>query len=258
MLGFLSIEVVRYGSLDYARQLRERSLALNRSIPDAVDHHSWCLWELGEICRLSGAPTDARRCYEEARPIFEALRNEVGLAYYRRGLGDLALAAEDFAAAAGHFTAAGEILSGRPDQAWSQVYMANGLARALVGMGKPSEALGQVKSSLIALRRQKLPHLEPLLLATIAELALAGDRADITATVCGLLSHHPLTWNETRAYAASLAAEGRAALGDAEADAADARGRALDLKALVAGLADIAADEPDQWLDEATRLIQRP
>ena len=256
LLGQYSMEVVRYGNIDFARQLRERSLAITRDLAFAFNE-PWNLWELGEVYRVAGSPVEARRYYEEARAIFQSLGDPFGLAFHRRGLGDLALAAGDFSAAADHFAAAVDLLSELFSRPSAQVYMANGRARALIGLGRPDEALEQIKTALSTARRHVLTTFYPLLLATGVELALAAGRAHLAAMWCELLAIHPLTWNETRRHAATLAARARAAIGDEAAEAAVARGRSLDAKALIPGLADIAADEPDAWLDAAMRLIDQ-
>jgi hypothetical protein len=51
-----------------------------------------------------------------------------------------------------------------------------------------------------------------------------------------------MTWNETRATIARLAAQARVTLGEAAANAAESRGRSLDAAALVAALAVLPPD----------------
>jgi tetratricopeptide (TPR) repeat protein len=253
LLGMHSIEMVRYGNLDEARQLRERSMAITRDLA-FTSNEPWNLWELGEVCRVAGSPVEARGYYEEARLKFQTLGDPFGLAFHRRGMGDLALAAGDFAAAADHFATAGDLWSELPSPFADQVYLANGCARALIGLGRPDEALVKIETALSMARRYILPTHYPLLLATAIELALSAGRADLTATWCGVLDVHPLTWNETRRQAEFLTARACAALGVEAAEALAARGRSLDAEALFAGLAAIAADETAKWLDAAARL----
>ena len=93
-----------------------------------------------------------------------------------------------------------------------------------------------------------MTDLQPVLLAAVAELALAAERAEAAATLCGLVAAHPMTWNETRVTTARLAAQARATLGEAAADAAEARGRTLDAPTLIARLAALPPDLA-AWLD---------
>jgi tetratricopeptide (TPR) repeat protein len=254
MLGQYSINAVRYGRIDHALRLRERSLQLTREL-SLTTNEPWNLWELGEAYRVAGAPAEARRYFEEARVLFRSQGNRMGLAYHRRGLGDLAHLTGDSIAAADHFTAAIDYLRDFPDEIWCQVYMVNGLARALIDLAQPSEALEQVRSALTMLRRYRLVVLVSPLLATVAELALACGRAEPAAALCAMLSAHPITWNEIRARSAALAVRARAALDDEAAHTAEAIGRSLEPTLLAFGLAGIPAEEPQEWLDQTIRLI---
>ena len=246
-LGRLSMELARYGDVDRARVVREQALALTRELA----YHSnepWNLWELGEVHRVAGSPAEARRLYTEAQAIFRVQGHGFGLAYYERGLGDLALMAGDYATAARHFTAARALMSEYPDQTWSMVYVTIGLARALNGDGQLTAAAATLYEALPTTANRSLTDLQPVLLATVAELALTGGRADAALVLCALLADHPLTWNETRPRVAALSERARATLGDAAAGAAEAHGRTLEVSALVAALAALPPDLT-AWLD---------
>ena len=91
-LGRLSMDLVRYGDIDRARETRERSLALVRELAHQTNE-PWNLWELGEVHRVAGSPAEARRYYEAAGAIFRAQGHGFGMGYYERGLGDMALMA---------------------------------------------------------------------------------------------------------------------------------------------------------------------
>ena len=246
-LGQLSIETLRYGDPDRARVLREQALARVRELGHR-SNEPWNLWELGEVYRVIGQPDKARRYYDEARPLFRAQGHGFGESYCERGLGDLALAAGDFATAIGHFTAARALASEYPDQFWSQLYVTIQLARTLNGCGQPGEALAVLHAALPVATASVVKGLHPGLMTAVAELALAAGRAEAAATLCGLVAAHPMTWNETRATTARLAAQARATLGEAAADAAEARGRTLDAPTLIARLAALPPDLA-AWLD---------
>lgn len=134
------------------------------------------------------------------------------------------------------------------DQIWSWSYVPDGLARARLGSGRLAAALESLREALSLVAASNLNELQPTVLTTLAEMALAAGRADGAATLGGLLANHPLTWNETRPRVAAVAAQARAALGDEAADAAEARGRSLDATALIARLAALPRDLA-AWLD---------
>ena len=246
-LGQMSIALVRYGSIAQARTCREKALALVRELGHR-SNEPWNLWELGEVHRVAGSTAEARRYYDEALTLFRAQSHGFGVSYFERGLGDLALMTGDYDAALRHFTTAQAQMSEYPDQIWSWIYVSMERARALIGRGQPDEALQSLREVLPMVATSNLTELEPVLLATIADMGLAAGRADAAAMLCGLLAHHPLTWNETRPLVNALAARAQAALGDEAAGAAQARGRSLDAAALIATLATLPPDL-DAWLD---------
>ena len=254
-LGFLSLQAVRFGDLDETRRMRERALALTRELGYS-DNESWNLWELGEVHRVAGSTVEARRYYDEARALFDAQGNRFGLAYYERGLGDLALMAGDAAAAARRFSAARDLMADYPNEEWSLAYVLTGLARALAGSDRLDEAPAALAAAIVPIAGNHTPiDMETLVVAAAAEMALAGGRAQLGATLCALLAAHPLTWNETRARVAALVARARQGLGDDTTAAAEARGRLLDLHALIAGLAALPPVEAGPWLDAVARLV---
>src|SRR5690606_16550126 len=91
-------EAVRYRDLDYARSIRERSLALSEEAGDLYGQ-AWSSWEMGEIYRVGGDLPGARQWYERARELFEAVEDSSGFTFYYRALGDLALATGAYAQA---------------------------------------------------------------------------------------------------------------------------------------------------------------
>lgn len=254
-LGFLGMTLVRYGDVNESLRLRREALAASRDIGFTANV-PWNLWEMGEAYRLAGSPAEARASYDEARAMFQAQHHDFGLGYCERGYGDLALMAGDPTAAAGHFAAAQRLIGQYPDQAWSFVYVSNGLARAHSGLGQPVAALAQLVAALPVANNFRLTEMQTLLLATVAELALAAGRARLAAALCALLAGHPLTWNETRARVAALAAAAAGILSEAGSAAVPAC--VLDVVALSGALATLPAGDPDEWLGHAESLALPP
>jgi tetratricopeptide (TPR) repeat protein len=85
-----SLQATRYTNLDYALEMRKKSLEIAIEVENQNDiaYHTW---ELGEIFRLMGALEQARKYYQEALPLFEKLQDHVGIGFYHRGCGEIAM-----------------------------------------------------------------------------------------------------------------------------------------------------------------------
>jgi len=92
----------RYGTLEEAWQLREEHLRLTNEAGFELEH-AWGLWEAGELARLAGDAKTALRYFQESHAHMQPARLEMGIGFYHRGLGDLALARGEFDEAAEHF-----------------------------------------------------------------------------------------------------------------------------------------------------------
>ncbi|MFN2188121.1 MAG: BTAD domain-containing putative transcriptional regulator, partial [Candidatus Promineifilaceae bacterium] len=119
-LSLESIHLARYGDLDHARHLRIENMAVARDLEEVV-LLSWSIWEMGEIERLSGNLSEARRLYIQSRELFTQESDQVGLCFYNKGMGDLALMRADYREAQQRFMSALEYAV-NANHDWSQVY----------------------------------------------------------------------------------------------------------------------------------------
>ena len=89
-LSWESLAASRYGSLEYALELRQKSLEIAREVSNQNDI-AWHTWELGEIYRLMGDLDQARKYFLEAQPHFEKLNDLIGLGFFHRGYAEIAM-----------------------------------------------------------------------------------------------------------------------------------------------------------------------
>jgi predicted ATPase/DNA-binding SARP family transcriptional activator len=201
-----SYEAVRYSDLAHARATRERSLSLARQAGYRYEE-AWQLWELGEIERVAGDYTTARQHYDQAQVLFAGARDrasslavETGDIFYHRGLGDIAYACGDPAAAERHFQAS-LALASEVDYDWPAVYALAGLARAALALGRPGEARGYLYEALTKAQKYSAEGIMMVVLASIAELFAASGAPESAHPLASLVVAHPMTWHETRAQA---------------------------------------------------------
>jgi tetratricopeptide (TPR) repeat protein len=156
-----SYEALRYSDLSHARATRERSLDLARQTGDRFTV-AWQVWEMGEIERVAGNYTAARLHYEQAHVLFADIPDRMtswhvaqSTIFYHHGLGDIAYACGDPAAAEHHFQAS--LASAREnDHDWSAAYALAGLARAELALQRPDEAREHLYEALT--KAQKYGH----------------------------------------------------------------------------------------------------
>lgn len=139
----------------------------------------------------------------------------MGVAFYHRGLGDLALARGDWDEAHEQYRAyLGWAATG---DTWSRIYALCGVGRAEMGLGRLDPALGRFREALRLAVDSGRRDTVSLPVACLAHLAAAQGRAATAARLAAAVVNSPLTWIETREWAAPLAgekeSEGEGALG---------------------------------------------
>jgi tetratricopeptide (TPR) repeat protein len=198
-----SYEAVRYGDLEYALHLRERSLALSRQTATPYNE-AWDVWEMGELLRVMGQRQEARQWFERSRLLFNATGTEDGQSFYYRGLGDCGLAEGDYAEAERYF-AESAAWAERTRHPWQHTYALTGLAKTALAGGRLATARDWFGRALRM--AQEAGDAGGLVLVTILGIArwfrAMGD-ASRAEEVARLVLSHPLAWNETRGEAAAL------------------------------------------------------
>jgi hypothetical protein len=139
---------------------------------------------------------------------------------------------------------------------WAEARALAGLARAATRLGDAAEAAGSLARALRITESNNEMDLAMAVLLGAAEYALTFGRPDIALTLAEALAASRLTWNETRAQAAAVAGQARAALDHGAASRAEADGRTMDLGVLMTGLAPVPAETPEAWFTAVTRVIR--
>lgn len=222
-----SYEAVRYGDLEQARRTRLRSLALAREVNEAW-LEAWCTWEMGELLRVTGDMDDARFWFDRAAELFEQTQDMDGTGFYHRGLGDIALDGGDFITAQQEFGLSLEIAR-RNNHEWAIAYALAGLARACTGLAELTQARRHLTEALSWGQKLQERGVTLLALAALADWHAANGDAIRAVELAAQAEHHLASWRTIRKQAASRLAALAAELPPQESQAAQERGRQLDL-----------------------------
>jgi tetratricopeptide (TPR) repeat protein len=222
-LGWDGIYSLRYHSTERALFKRQGAMLLAEEFGLEYDR-AWSALELGDIYRVMGDAEAARRWFDTARPLFERLDQDMGVAFHHRGLGDLALARGDWLDAQEHHRAYLEW--GESGDTWSRIYALCGLGRAELGLGRSEEARGRFHEALRLAVDSGRRDTVSMPVACLAHLAAALGRAEEAARLAAAVVDSPLTWIETREWVRPLAEE-TARLGDGRLEMGEVVGRLL-------------------------------
>ncbi|MDX1615078.1 MAG: hypothetical protein R3300_12270, partial [Candidatus Promineifilaceae bacterium] len=225
-----SLYISRFGDLDEALRLRRQAQELARELDDGV-RLAWNAFELGELERIRGHIPAAAQAYHEAGRRFQMMDHPLGLAYYQRALGELALAAGDVAVARKHFKQFLDSLDWEMD--WNMRYAHLCLARAALAAGDWREV-----------ERWLQPLFETALVGEFRELALAGlavlaavrqqsGQPEESIELSAFVAAHTYTWQEYRRLARDVQRQASAQLEDATAADAQRRGQAARLEEMI-------------------------
>ena len=189
-------EAVRYRDLDYARSIRERSLALSEEAGDLYGQ-AWSSWEMGEIYRVGGDLPGARQWYERARELFEAVEDSSGFTFYYRALGDLALATGAYAQAIREFQKSLNYAR-ETSHDWAMAYALAGLGRAQMALRDYEEARKYFRRALRRALRASDQGVTLVVLGAVTSLYAETGDAEEALALGTLILEHPVTWRETR------------------------------------------------------------
>lgn len=229
-LHWESMQAARFGDPEQAVKLRVECLALARTLGDPR-RIAWSQWEMAELRRLEGDLVAARQGYRDALQYFQEAQYFLGIAFYNRGLGDIALMEGDFEMARERFELYLE-LAKTDSHLWSMAYALSGLGRAEVALGNLALANQHLRESFeLAYYISRDLCMLPLY-GLAAWLAASGEPARAIELAAFVANYH-LSWHETRRLAGELIAETLDRTGEVEAEAAIERGRQRDLDSVI-------------------------
>ena len=225
-----SLQVSRYGKLDYALELRKKSLEIAIEVKNQNDI-AWHTWELGEIYRLMGELEQAKKYYQEALPLFEKLQDHLGLGFYHRGYGDIALMVGNWEEARSEFQEA--LTNHEKEQRnlknWGQAYYHARLGIALVHLGAFGEAKLHLKTSLSRAEDWAHPDMNALPLTGIATLLANNGYSAEAIEIAACVINKPTTWHEVKQQASIILEMARQTLPPDDAMRAQEQGESLDI-----------------------------
>ncbi|MCL4266788.1 MAG: AAA family ATPase [Anaerolineae bacterium] len=229
MASWASIAFVRAGDLAQALPLRQQSLELPGGSRTVL--LAWHEWEMGDLQRIMGNQEAARHWYAQSRPLMEQL-DPLGVAYYHRGMGDLALADGRDAEARQHFEtchqiAAGQLTFGqRIFHEWTCAYALVGQGRAAAKMGNWDEARAFLVEALRLAHKQAELGLSLIVITNLAAICVEQGKWPEAARLAAFALENKATWYEFRGLAGVIMAEVRDHLTVAAAAQMEADGRA--------------------------------
>jgi predicted ATPase/DNA-binding SARP family transcriptional activator len=232
-LSWESLATSRYGSLDKALELRKRSLEVATEVGNPSDI-AWHTWELGEIFRLKGDLEQAKNNYKEAFPQFEKLQDNLGLGFYHRGNGDIALMRGNWTEARREFEEALQFQDReqRNFRRWGLTYYHAKLGIALVNLGEFDEARQHLNTSLSLVNTWPYPDIKALALMGISCLLAVTGHPGRAIEIAACVVRQPTTWNEVKQQASRIMEAAKEALPPEEALQCQERGEGLNIDAL--------------------------
>ena len=233
ILTLHSRESARYGELELALELGQRGveLALETGIQNNI---AWHNWELGEVYRLMGNLGQARNHYQTAYPYFEKAQDYIGLGFYHRGLGDMAMSQGDWMEAQRQYAQALVFheKEQRRNRAWGLALIHARLGSVSVQRSAFNEAEQHFKASIIQAELWRDSDMKALPLVGIANLLFVKGFPAQALEIAACVASQPTTWNEVKQQARAILEAARQALPSEEAQLAQERGARLDINAL--------------------------
>jgi predicted ATPase/DNA-binding SARP family transcriptional activator/predicted negative regulator of RcsB-dependent stress response len=201
-LSWESLQASRYGRLEYALELRKQSMKIAIEVDNQNDI-AWATWEMGEIYRLMGDFEQAKRYYNEAQPLFKKMHELIGLGFFHRGYGDIAITQEDWNEAREQYEQALAFLEmeKRRNRVWGLALIHAKLGTIFVRLHSFDEAKQHFKSSLFFAQQWHTPDLYALPLVGIAALLASTGNQDEAIKVAACVANQATTWDEIKKQA---------------------------------------------------------
>jgi len=214
--------------------VRLRGLELAGKLGNQSDA-TWQMFELGDVYRISGELEKAMELYEQAKANFEKMNLFLGLGYYQRGFGDIAMQQARYHDAIDHYQKFMDYVT-KDNHLWSigQAHAKLALAHAYSGNFK--DARSEIHDALSQMRDWREDDLVLQLLLAEPMCLNHEGKFEEAVELTTLIAHHPVSWNETKQRARAILDVVSLQLPDVAVQSAIERGKALGLEFVVANL----------------------
>jgi len=193
---------VRYSTFDHALRTRQRCLELSK-LSEFQTTVFWNMYEYGEVYRVFGDQKKAMELYEQAFVGFEKLSISLGLAYYQRAYGDIALQNIQYSNALTHYQKFMKF-STEDNHLWSMAQAHGKLALAYAQLREVERSRTKLITALTQMQTwEKHGLILDSLLAEAACLMKDGRNKEAVA-LSSFLCNHLFSWNQTKQYARFL------------------------------------------------------
>ncbi|NJC97687.1 MAG: hypothetical protein FIB03_15355 [Anaerolineae bacterium] len=222
-----SFEKARHGDLIDALRIRQKCLDLIREAGPAYQV-AWNEWEMGELMRLTDKPEEAKVWFEHSRQTFENYKDNVGLSFYWRGIGDLALSMDDFEMAIQGFSKSMEFAS-HAQHNWISAYALNGLGEAALKQNDLRLAEKHLANALLLARKVHDAGIVLTILASMAKLFFKQGNVENAVELGELVHTHFASWHNTKSQALEALSFVQKSMSPKKFNELKKKGRSLDL-----------------------------
>lgn len=193
---------IRYSTFEHALKVHWRRQELAK-LSDNRTFFYWTLYETGEVYRVFNDHLKATELYEQAHVGFEKMNITLGLGYYQRAYGDVALQNAQYSNTLTHYETYMKYAS-EDNHLWSIAQAHGKLALALAYLGKLKPSRLELKEALTQARTWGKYGLQlQILLAEPVNLINQG-KPDDAVTLSWFILNHRLSWNETKQHVKAI------------------------------------------------------
>jgi len=221
----------RFSTFEHALEKGLRSLELERQL-DYQPYLSWRLYEVGDLYRIFGKFEEAIEFYEQAYIEFVKTDILLGLGYYQRAYGDIALKNGQYSEALDHYNKFYKYAT-QDNHFWSMSQAHAKISFALTYLGKIVDAREKMITALGEADAVGQIDLELLALLTEALCLLKEEHHEQCVEITSLIIHHPNSWNETKEHANKILDSASRNLSQERFEAAQQRGREMVLDEVI-------------------------
>src|SRR5690349_10772719 len=152
---------------------------------------------MGEVLRVSGNLAEASAWFERSRMVFESYGDDLGSAFYYRGMGDVALASKDYQLAQDSFGKS-TALARATKHSWMLVYALTGLGKSQLALQNMEPACRYFEEALDLSTRVRDKGVALAVLGGVTALLIRLGWTEEAIEVGTLVESHFASWRETK------------------------------------------------------------